>query len=87
MLNTQIQGDVPAKVTVNCEGEKATTLALHPGGTMSDLNGPADLAVRRNADGAQLVVIPELYARDATAGDDEITVLALPAGLDAACAK
>jgi hypothetical protein len=54
---------------------------------MSDLNGPADLAVRRSADGAQLVVIPELYARDATAGDDEVTVLALPAGFDAACAQ
>jgi hypothetical protein len=54
---------------------------------MSDLNGPADLAVRRRADGAQLVVIPELYARDATSGDDEVTVLALPPGFDAACAQ
>jgi hypothetical protein len=87
MLNAQIRGDIPGKVTVNCEGEIATTLALQPGGTMSDLNGPADLAVRRSADGAQLVVIPELYARDATAGDDEVTVLALPAGFDAACAQ
>jgi hypothetical protein len=51
------------------------------------LNGPADLAVRRGSDGAQLVVIPELYARDITAGDDEVTVLALPAGFDAACAR
>ena len=33
------------------------------------------------------VVIPELFARDATAGDDEVTVLALPAGFDAACAR
>ena len=87
MLNAQIRDDIPGKVTVNCEGEIATTLALQPGGTMSDLNGPADLAVRRSADGAQLVVIPELYARDATAGDDEVTVLALPAGFDAACAQ
>jgi hypothetical protein len=87
MLNAQIRGDIPGKVTVNCEGKIATTLALQPGGTMSDLNGPADLAVRRSADGAQLVVIPELYARDATAGDDEVTVLALPAGFDAACAQ
>jgi hypothetical protein len=54
---------------------------------MSDLNGPADLAVRRGADGAQLVVIPELYARDTSAGDDEVTVLALPAAFDAACAR
>lgn len=85
MLNTQIREDKPQAVTVNCPGEAATTLALVPGGTMADLNGPADLAVRRNADGAQLVVVPELFARDATAGDDEITVLALPADFDAAC--
>jgi len=87
MLNTQIRGDVPGKVTVSCEGKIATTLGLQPGGTMSDLTGPADLAVRRNANGTQLVVVPELYARDATAGDDEVTVLALPAGFDAACAQ
>jgi sugar lactone lactonase YvrE len=87
MLNAQIRGDIPGKVTVTCKGRITTTLALQPGGTHSDLNGPADLAVRRSADGAQLVVIPELYARDATAGDDEVTVLALPAGFDAACAR
>ncbi len=85
MLNAQIRGDIPGKVTISCEGEIATTLVLQPGGTMSDLTGPADLAVRRSADGAQLLVIPELYARDATAGDDDVTVLALPAGFDAAC--
>jgi hypothetical protein len=87
MLNAQIRGDIPGKVTVTCEGKVTTTLALQPGGTMSDLNGPADLAVRRSADGAQLVVIPELYARDVTPGDDEVTVLALPVGFDAACAR
>ncbi|MDH3885306.1 MAG: hypothetical protein OET63_13895 [Desulfobacterales bacterium] len=54
---------------------------------MSNLTGPADLAVRRNADGVQLLVIPELFARDATPGDDEVTVLALPAGFDAACTR
>ena len=48
---------------------------------------PADVAIRRNADGAQLVIIPDLYAHDATAGDDEVTVLALPTGFDAACAE
>ena len=87
MLNTQIRGDIPAKLTVNCEGQSATTLALHPGGSASDLTGPADIAIRRNADGAQLVVVPELFARDATAGDDEVTVLALPADFDAACTQ
>lgn len=87
MLNTQIRGDIPAKLTVNCEGQSATTLALHPGGSVSDLTGPADIAIWRNADGAQLVVVPELAARDATAGDDEVTVLALPADFDAACTQ
>jgi hypothetical protein len=87
MLNAQIRADIPGKVTVNCKGEIATTLALQPGGTMSDLSGPADLAVRRSADGAQLVVIPELNARDATPGDDEVTVIALPAGFDTSCAQ
>ncbi len=87
MLNAQIRSDIPGKVTISCEGELATTLVLQPGGTMSNLTGPADLAVRRSADGAQLLVIPELYARDATAGDDEVTVVALPAGFDAACAR
>jgi hypothetical protein len=85
MLNTQIRADKPQAITVSCPGAAATTLALMPGGTMADLSGPADIAVRRTADGAQLVVVPELFARDATAGDDEVTVLALPADFDAAC--
>lgn len=87
MLNAQIRGDIPGKITVNCKGKLATTLVLQPGGAMSNLTGPADLAVRRYADGAQLLVIPELFARDATPGDDEVTVLALPAGFDAACTR
>jgi hypothetical protein len=85
MLNTQIRGDVPHKVTVNCPNEPATTLALEPGGEWADLTGPADLAVRRSADGPQLIVVPELFARDATPGDDEVTVLAISDGFDAAC--
>ena len=85
MLNTQIRSDRPQAILVNCPDEAATTLTLVPGGTMADLNGPADLAVRRSSDGAQLVVVPELYARAATPGDDEVTVLALPADFDAAC--
>jgi hypothetical protein len=85
MLNTQIRDDIPHKVTVNCPGEPATTLALEPGGEWADLTGPADLAVRRSADSAQLIVIPELFARDATPGDDEVTVLAVPDDFDAAC--
>jgi hypothetical protein len=85
MLNTQIRDDRPQAITVNCPGQPATMLALEPGGIQADLNGPADLAVRRSSDAAQLVVVPELYARDATAGDDEVTVLALPADFDAPC--
>jgi hypothetical protein len=86
MLNTQIRGDKPQAITVSCPGQTATTLALVPGGTIADLNGPADIAVRRTADGAQLVVVPELFARAANTKTDEVTVLALPAGFDAACA-
>ena len=85
MLNTQIRDDRPQAITVNCPGAAATILSLEPGGAMADLNGPADIAVRRAADGAQLVVVPELYARDATPGDDEVTILALPSDFDAAC--
>jgi hypothetical protein len=85
MLNTQIKDDRPSQIYVNCPGKGATTLALEPGGTWADLNGPADVAVRRSGDGVQLVIVPELFARAANAKTDEVTVLALPAGFDAAC--
>jgi hypothetical protein len=85
MLNSQIRGDIPNKLTVHCPGGIARTLALQPVGTWADLSGPADLAVRRAADGSQLVAVPELMSRDATPGDDELTLLALPADFDAAC--
>ena len=85
MLNTQIRGDIPPRLYVNCPGKLGTTLVLQPGGAMAELTGPADIAVRKMDDGTHLVVIPELYARDNTPGDDEITVLALPANFDAAC--
>jgi hypothetical protein len=86
MLNTQIRGDRPNQIYINCPGQSATTLALEPGGSWADLTGPADVAVRRSADGAQLVVVPELFNRAPNTGTDEVTVLALPAGFDAACA-
>jgi hypothetical protein len=85
MLNSQIRGDIPNKLTVHCPGGMARTLALQPGGTWADLSGPADLAVRRAADGSQLVAVPELMSRDATPGDDELTLLALPADFDTVC--
>ena len=85
MLNSQIRGDKPQAILVTCPGEATTTLSLVPGGTIADLTGPADLAVRRNPDGAQLVVVPELFARAPNTGTDEATVLTLPADFDAAC--
>jgi hypothetical protein len=85
ILNTQIRDDKPQVVMVSCPGKIAATLALEPGGSIGDLNGPADLAVRRSADGPQLVVIPELFARAPNHRTDEVTVLALPAGFDAVC--
>ncbi len=85
MLNTQIKGDIPPRLYVNCPGQPATTLELQPAGAMAELTGPADVAVKKLADGSHLVVVPELYARDTTPGDDEITVLILPPNFDAAC--
>ena len=58
-----------------------------PSGTAADLTGPADLAVRQLPDGSHLVVEPELFARDAIPGDDEVTVLVLPPAFDAACGR
>ncbi|MEM7191102.1 MAG: hypothetical protein AAF439_15935 [Pseudomonadota bacterium] len=83
MLNTQIKADVDAAIYVNCPGQAAKVLAI--AGDNGALAGPADLAVRRAADGSQLVIVPELMARDATPGDDEVTVLMLPAGFDQGC--
>jgi hypothetical protein len=87
MLNTQIRGDMPASILVSCPGRRASVLSIQPTGSTADLTGPADLAVRRLADGTHLVVVPELFARDATPGDDEVTVLVLPANFDAACGR
>ena len=52
---------------------------------MSDLSGPADIAIRQLPDGSHLVVIPELMARDDTPDDDEVTVVVLPPDFDSAC--
>ena len=83
MLNSQIKDGIDAALYVNCPGERARTLTIE--GLDDDLTGPADLAIRRSADGAQLVVVPELFARDATPGDDQVTVLSLDPAFDAAC--
>ena len=85
MLNTQIRGDMPSYLPVNCPGKAATMLVIHPGGSMSDLSGPADIAIRQLPDGSHLVVIPELMARDDTPDDDEVTVVVLPPDFDSAC--
>ena len=78
MLNTQIRGDIPAKIYVTCNGV-TSDLELVP---FTELSGPADLAIQQMEDGSYLVVVPELTARDATPGDDEVTVLALPQSFD-----
>jgi len=83
MLNSQIKEGFDAAIYVNCPDGSAQALTIEGDG--GELSGPADLAIRRSADGAQLVVVPELLARDATPGDDDVTVLSLPAGFDAAC--
>lgn len=85
MLNTQIRGGIPSRITVNCPGKAATTLELQPGGNAAELKGPADIAVRQMADGSHVVVVPELAVGDDTPGDDEVSVIVLPPDFDAAC--
>jgi len=79
MVNSQIRGDIPARLYVNCIGKEATTLELVP---YTELSGPADVAIRQMADGSYMMVVPELMARDNTPGDDEVTVLAVPSSFD-----
>lgn len=80
MLNTQIKGGVDVAITVNCPGRSATSLTVD-----AELTGPADIALRKMDSGEHLLIVPELFARDATAGDDDVTVFVLPADFDAAC--
>ena len=82
MLNTQIKGDVGVRIFVNCPGQEGTTLEIEPA---VELTGPADLAIQPVAGGGHLVVIPELFARDGSPGDDEITAVVLPSNFDSAC--
>jgi hypothetical protein len=46
------------------------------------LNGPADIAVRKQRDGSYLLVIPELGATSPNNKDNTVTVVRLPAGFD-----
>ena len=46
------------------------------------LNGPADIAVRKQSDGSYLLVIPELAATSPNNGDNTVTVVRLPKGFD-----
>lgn len=85
MLNTQIIPDNPARIYVSCPGKTAATLSIEGDGDQAELSGPADLAVLRSSDGPQLVAVPELVARDATPGDDEVTILTLPDDFEGAC--
>lgn len=83
MLNTQIKEDVDASIYVHCPGQKAQTLQML--GRSDPLSGPADIAVQRIANGAHLLVVPELTARDATPGDDQVTVMVLPPDFEDGC--
>jgi hypothetical protein len=83
MLNTQIKPDVDVAIYVNCPGQTAKKLEIE--GEEAELSGPADLAVRRAEGEEQLVVVPELMNRSPNTGDNEVTVLRLPADFDAAC--
>jgi hypothetical protein len=85
MLNTQIKPDVPVAIYVNCPGQKAQMLEIQGDAEAVELSGPADLAVSRAAGGEQLVVVPELMNRSPNTGDNEVTVLRLPADFDQAC--
>jgi hypothetical protein len=79
MVNTQIRGDIPARLYVNCIGQEATTLALVPN---TELSGPADIAIRQMDDGSYMIIVPELSARDNTPGDDDVTILAVASSFD-----
>ena len=46
------------------------------------LAGPADIAVRKLADGSYLLLIPELSATSPNNHDNPVTVIRLPAGFD-----
>jgi hypothetical protein len=85
MLNTQIKPDVPVAIYVNCPGQKAQMLEIKGDAEAVKISGPADLAVRRATGGEQLVVLPELMNRSPNTGDNEVTVLRLPADFDRAC--
>ena len=79
MIIFQIRGDLPARLYVNCIGQKATTLELVP---FTELSGAADVVIRQMSDSSYMEVVPELMARDNTPGNDEVTVLALPGNFD-----
>jgi hypothetical protein len=84
MLNSQIKPDVDIAIYVNCPGQSAKKLEIEDG-AQAELSGPADLAVHRVEGGEQLVVVPELMNRSPNTGDNEVTVLRLPADFDEAC--
>jgi hypothetical protein len=46
------------------------------------LAGPADVAIRKLADGSWLMVIPELSATSPNNNDNPVTVVKLPADFD-----
>ena len=69
---------------MNCQGIWDTVLEIEPGGSMSDLTGPAVIAIRKLDRGEHLVVVSELFAHDATRGEEDVPVVMLPASFDTA---
>lgn len=62
MLNTQIKGGVDVAIAVNCPDRSATSLTVD-----AELTSPADIALRKMDSGEHLLIVPALFARDATA--------------------
>jgi hypothetical protein len=76
-LDTEIKNTNSVVVT-DSKG-KAYTLAYDQD---IKFTGPADIAVRKQADGSYLLVIPELSATSPNNKDNNVTVVRLPKGFD-----
>jgi hypothetical protein len=76
-LDTEIKNTNSVVVT-DSKG-KAYTLAYDQD---VKFTGPADIAVRKQADGSYLLVIPELSATSPNNKDNNVTVVRLPKGFD-----
>jgi hypothetical protein len=78
-LDTEIVNTSSVVVSI---GNKAYTLTYDQAD--KKLAGPADVAIRKMADGSYLLVIPELSALAPNTNQDPVTVVKLPANFDQA---